>query len=51
MSRRCKIILWIGVALVVLSHFKQSALLGCLGALLILIILFIDCERQKSCRR
>lgn len=51
MSRRCKILLWAGVALVALSHIYTMPLVGCLGALLILIILFIDCERQKTCRR
>lgn len=49
--RVCKILLVAGVALVVLSHLRQQPLLGLLGALLILFVLFLDCEREKSCRR
>ncbi len=51
MSRFCKILLVLGVVLAVLSHLRQRPMLGLLGGLIILIVLFLDCEREKSCRR
>ncbi len=51
MSRFCKGLLVAGVALAVLGLLRQSPMLGLLGGLIILIVLFLDCEREKSCRR
>ena len=51
MDLLCLVLLVAGAGAIIAGHLLHTTWIGIVGGLAILAYLFLDCERQKRCRR